>query len=67
MMFPFANNLKIVDIRFALMGQSINVNAWTLFVAGLTIYAASKVMAFLRAIRVRRVFFTYFKFFTIKG
>lgn len=54
-MFRFANNLKIVDMRFALMGQLVDVNAWTLFVAGLTIYVASKVMASLRAIRVRRV------------
>jgi hypothetical protein len=62
MMFPFANNLKIVAMRFAIMGQAVNVNAWTLFVAGLTIYVASKVLASLRAIHVRRVSI----FFTIK-
>ncbi|KIK06373.1 hypothetical protein K443DRAFT_674356 [Laccaria amethystina LaAM-08-1] len=50
MMFPFANNLKIVAMRFAIMGQAVDVNAWTLFVAGLTIYVASKVLASLRAI-----------------
>ena len=54
-MFPFTNNLKIVDMRFTLMGQAVNDNAWTLFVAGLTIYAAFKVVAYLRLIHVRRV------------
>lgn len=31
-------------MRFALLGQAVDVNAWTLFVAGLTIYVSSKVV-----------------------